>query len=80
MKKNVAIGILSILCLFFSVYSFIKADEAQKAMLETQVQRNEVLRLQKEADQLKEDALEAAAEALKQMKRAEKALQDCRGN
>ena len=63
MLKNILITVLSILCTLLFFYSFLKADEAQKAMLEAQAQRNEAIILQKEADKLKEDALMSAAEA-----------------
>ncbi|WP_462249979.1 nSTAND1 domain-containing NTPase [Ekhidna sp.] len=62
----VVLAIAVLVSLSFLIYSFIKADEADKARIEAEAQKNEAVRLQKEADKLKEDALASAAEAKRQ--------------
>lgn len=83
MKKNIVIVVLVIVSLFFVFYAFIKADEAAKAGIEAQMQREQAELLQKEADVLKEEALMVATEAKRQEAIAiamKNELEACKGN
>ncbi|MEO9485575.1 MAG: hypothetical protein ABJG47_19095 [Ekhidna sp.] len=73
MKKNILIVILTLVAIFFLLYSFIKADEAEKSAIEAQVERERAVELQNMAT-------EAAAEAQRQTALAVKLaveLKDC---
>lgn len=56
MKKNILIIILGITTIFFLIYAFIKADEATKAAMEAQMERDEAVLLLKQAEELKAEA------------------------
>ncbi len=69
MKKTTQIIVFSVMCLIcltFLVYSFIKADEADKSRIEAENQFSERIRVEKESDALRKMALEAASEAKRQ--------------
>lgn len=62
----VVLAIAVLVSLSFLIYSFIKADEADKAAAEAQLERDKAVELQREADVLKEEALTSATEAKRQ--------------
>ena len=72
--------LLGLICISFIIYSFIKADEAEKARLEAEMQRQEVERLRDQAEELQAKAEQAAEEAMLQAARAEQALAECEGS
>ncbi|MEQ9468318.1 MAG: hypothetical protein RLN88_12970 [Ekhidna sp.] len=77
MKKNIPIILLSITTLFFLLYAFIKADEAEKAGIMAEEQRWEAEKLRDQAMALQEAAQEAAAMARQVEAEARKALLEC---
>lgn len=77
MKKTIIITILALTTTFSMVYAFIKADEAEKAAVEAQNQRSQVIRLEELAEELKQQALNAAAEARMAQAEAERMLAEC---
>ncbi|MEP1033330.1 hypothetical protein [Ekhidna sp.] len=62
----ITFSIMVLVCLSFLIYSFIKADEANKARVMAEEQRLEAVRLQEMAVELQMRAQEAAAEAKRQ--------------
>lgn len=68
--KNILIIVLVIVSLFLLAYSFIKADEADKARIAADAQRSEVERLRDEAVSQANEARLAQAEAESQAERA----------
>ncbi|MEQ8629644.1 hypothetical protein [Ekhidna sp.] len=72
--------LLGLISISFLIYSFIKADEAEKARMEAEAQRNEVVRLMKKSEALQKEAEAAASEARKQAALAAKALEDCKSS
>lgn len=69
--------IMGLLCVSLLIYSFIKADEAEKARIEAEMQRQEVEKLRDRAVELQAMAEEAAAQASAQAALAAQALADC---
>ncbi len=79
MIKNIVIGVLVILLAFFVTYSFIKAKEAEKNAAEALAQKalaEKHLMIAQEAEQ---NAVEHAAMAQVEVKKAKEALADCQG-
>lgn len=81
MIKNIIIGVLSLFIVFFVLYANIKANEAEKQVI--MAQRNLELAKENEAKAKAEEqkAVEAAALALIEQKKAEelqKQLDDCK--
>lgn len=66
MKKNILIGVLTFITLTILMYSFVKADEADKARIEAVQSRDQAVQLQMQADQLRMEAANHAAEAKRQ--------------
>ena len=62
----IAFSFLALMSLSFLIYSFIKADEAEKSSEEARVYQKEAEALRDEAVSLMEMAQEAVAEAKKQ--------------
>lgn len=69
--------LLGLISISFLIYSFIKADEAEKARMEAEIEKQEVERLRDQAEELQAKAERAAEEAMLQAARAEQALADC---
>ncbi|WP_421765293.1 High-affnity carbon uptake protein Hat/HatR [Ekhidna sp.] len=59
----VVLAIAVLVSLSFLIFSFIKADEAEKEKAAAQEQRDRAVKLQEEADLQREKAIDAAAEA-----------------
>lgn len=76
MKKNILLIFLLIVSASLVIYSYIKANDAEKAQKEAQLTRQEAERLSKKAVQLQERALDAAANAVKQQHLAEKIMEE----
>ncbi|WP_424961259.1 hypothetical protein [Ekhidna sp.] len=74
MKKNILTIILAFTTLFFFAYAFIKADEAEKAAIEAQMQIEIAKNAQAEAERQAQHALDNAAEAKRQQSLAEDAM------
>ncbi|MEO9484483.1 MAG: High-affnity carbon uptake protein Hat/HatR [Ekhidna sp.] len=70
----VVLAIAVLVSLSFLIYSFIKADEAEKASIEAQAERDRAVELQVEADSQREKAITAAADANKARAEALEAL------
>lgn len=64
--KNITIILLLIVFGASIIYSYIKADEAEKSRIEAVMHRNETIELQKQADILHEQLIQAVAEAKRQ--------------
>ena len=71
--KNIIALILLLVLTPFAIYNFIKANEAEKAIIAAEMCRKESEQLRKQSVKLAEAALESAAEARLQMQRAEDA-------
>lgn len=80
MKKNILIFILLIVSTLLIVFSFIKADEADKERVLAEMKHMEVVELRKENEELQAMAQDAAEEAREQALRAEEALAECQSN
>ncbi len=80
MKKNILIIILVIITTLSFIYAKIKADEATRERMASELARNEALAEKNRADILAKNAQEKAAEALSQADLAAKLseeLQEC---
>lgn len=77
MKKNILIIILLFTTAFSMVYAFIKADEAEKAMMAAETAQREALAEKERADAQATLAMQAATEARMVQAEAERALQEC---
>ncbi|WP_424961258.1 hypothetical protein [Ekhidna sp.] len=71
---------LGLISISFLIYSFIKADEAEKARMEAEMQRQEVEKLREQAMELQAIAEASAAEAREQAALAAQALAECEGS
>lgn len=71
----VVLAIAVLVSLSFLIYSFIKADEAEKERIAAQEQRDRAIKLQEEADIQREKAIQAAADANTARAEAEKSLE-----
>ena len=71
----VVLAIAVLVSLSFLIYSFIKADEADKARILAEEQRLAAEELRDQAVELRENAEQSAAEALREKARAEEALE-----
>ena len=71
------VGLFSVTCL---VYAHIKANEAEENAIAARIAAERAIEGEKLAEEYQTQAREAAAEAITQMKRAERALIDCQGN
>lgn len=80
MKKNILIVVLLIISTLLLVYSFIKADEADKERVLAEMKHLEVVELRKENEELQATAQAAAKEAREQALRAQEALAECQSN
>lgn len=69
--------IMGLICVSFLIYSFIKADEAEKAMIEAETQRAIAQEQMQRAEEMQAKAEEAAAEARRQAILAAQALAEC---
>ena len=80
MKKNILIVLLILVSAFFALFAKIKANEAEKAANEAQVNLVLAQENAQRADIEMEKALHAAADAVRQQHEAERlmaALQEC---
>ena len=75
MKKNILIIILTLTTLSFFASAFIKADEAEKAMMAAELAQQEALVEMERADQLAILAEQRAAEATMAQAEAERAME-----
>ncbi|MEO9805774.1 MAG: hypothetical protein ABJF04_21130 [Reichenbachiella sp.] len=78
MIKNIIIGVLSLLIIFFAVFAKIKADEAEKQTMSAKVNLEYA---QKNLDMAKADqqqVLEVAVQASKRVKELEQQLEECK--
>lgn len=80
MKKNLLLVTLLLISIFSMLFAKIKASEATKQREFSATQEQEIMRLKEEAEEHQQRAEVEAAEALKQMQRAEAALADCQGS
>lgn len=83
MKKNLLIGVLSLLLLTMIVFSYIKAVEAEKAMAIAQQQSEIAEEMAAKAEAHSRLATERAAEAQREKDRADSLrmkLEECKGN
>ncbi|WP_425391149.1 hypothetical protein [Ekhidna sp.] len=81
MKKNIIIAGLMILSLVFMIFSFIKADEAEKCRMEAQRAMSQAMSEKARADMQAELALKHSAEASMAKAEAERAMEkfmECR--
>ena len=79
MKKNIIIGILAILCIFFVVYAQIQTNEAVKMQAHAEALALEAEKHRQAANEASQRATESAAEANRQQRIADQALADCKG-
>ncbi len=80
MKKNILIVILILITIFSMLYAYIKADEATKERMISELARNEALEEKKRGDAIANLAAARAAEAIQAKEEAEKLrnqLADC---
>lgn len=75
MKKNILIIVMAFTTLFFFAYAFIKADEAEKAMMAAEAAQQEAEAEKERADQLTVLAEQRAAEAAMAQAEAERAME-----
>ena len=66
MKKNIVIGVLLLVCTTLVIFGYIKANDAEKAMMMAQESQMEALKSMDEAMKQQSRALDAAAETKKQ--------------
>ncbi|MEM7298886.1 MAG: hypothetical protein AAF391_11545 [Bacteroidota bacterium] len=74
MKKNLIIVILVLFTVLSMFYSYVKASEAENAMIMAEEQKLKVEELKDEANLIRDRAQQAAADAIKQKAIAEDAL------
>ncbi len=67
----ITFSIMALICLSFMIYAFIKADEAQKQKLSTEIARKEAVEEKKRADALEKLIHARAVEAIKAQSLAE---------
>lgn len=81
MKKNILIGLLALVSVFFVVYANIKANEAEKQRLQAELNIKLAYEQEAKAKAQEQKATEAAAKALIEQKKAEnleEQLKNCR--
>lgn len=74
MKKNIVIALLILISASFAVFAKIKADEAEKAYLRLSETMQQAQQQSEAAAQFQERAFNAAAEAVRQEREAERLM------